>query len=84
MHHMHIFSVFGALSVVVAIFTAWTALDLLNQVKERHGSARLPWLLTASAAMGGGIWAIPSCPWAWPSPAPPWPSSLPASATTAC
>lgn len=58
MHHMHIFSVFGALSVVVAIFTAWTALDLLNQVKERHGSARLPWLLTASAAMGGGIWAM--------------------------
>ena len=58
MHHMHFLSVYGVLSVLVAIFTAWTALDLLRQVQERHGVARLPWLATASAAMGGGIWSM--------------------------
>ena len=58
MHHLHFLSVYGALSILVAIFTAWTALDLLRQVKERHGGARLPWLITASAAMGGGIWSM--------------------------
>jgi len=58
MHHLHFLSVYGALSILVAIFTAWTALDLLRQAQERHGGARLPWLITASGAMGGGIWSM--------------------------
>ena len=58
MHHLHFFSAYGALSVSVAIFAAWTALDLLRQVPERQGNARLPWLITASVAMGGGVWSM--------------------------
>ncbi|MGH7026869.1 MHYT domain-containing protein [Brevundimonas sp.] len=56
--HLHVVSVFGALSVLVAVFAAWTALDLFRQVRERQGTARLPWLATAALAMGGGIWAM--------------------------
>ena len=58
MHHPHFLSVYGGLSALVAIFTAWTALDLVRQAQERHGSTRLPWLITAAFAMGGGIWAM--------------------------
>ncbi|MFC5371922.1 MHYT domain-containing protein [Brevundimonas faecalis] len=56
--HPHVFSVFGGLSVVVAIFAAWTALDLFRMVRERQGTERLRWLATAALAMGGGVWAM--------------------------
>ena len=56
--HLHIVSVFGALSILVAIFAAWTALDLFQQVRERRGKMRLPWLATSALAMGGGVWAM--------------------------
>lgn len=56
--HLHVISIFGALSVLVAVFAAWTALDLFQQVRERQGKARLPWLATSAVTMGGGIWAM--------------------------
>ena len=56
--HLHLVSAFGGLSVLVAVFSAWTALDLIQQVRERQGPARLVWLATAALAMGGGVWAM--------------------------
>ena len=56
--HLHLVSAFGGLSVLVAVFAAWTALDLFQQVRGRQGAARLAWLATAALAMGGGVWAM--------------------------
>lgn len=56
--HLHMVSAFGGLSVLVAVFAAWTALDLFQQVRGRQGAARLAWLATAATAMGGGIWSM--------------------------
>ena len=56
--HQNVISAFGGLSVLVAVFAAWTALDVFQQVRERHGAARLAWLATAAVAMGGGIWSM--------------------------
>ena len=56
--HLHAVSVFNGLSFVVAVFAAWTALDLFQQVRSHQGGARLAWLATAAAAMGGGIWSM--------------------------
>ena len=56
--HLHLVSAFGGLSVQVAVFSAWTALDLFQQVRERQGPARLVWLATAALALGGGVWAM--------------------------
>ncbi|WEK57848.1 MAG: MHYT domain-containing protein [Candidatus Brevundimonas phytovorans] len=56
--HLHLISPFGALSVLVAVFAAWTALDLFQQVRGRQGAARLAWLATAATAMGGGVWSM--------------------------
>ena len=56
--HLHAVSVFDGLSFLVAVFAAWTALDLFQQVRSHQGGARLAWLATAAAAMGGGIWSM--------------------------
>ncbi|PQZ74673.1 MULTISPECIES: MHYT domain-containing protein [unclassified Brevundimonas] len=56
--HPHLVSPFGGLSVLVAVFAAWTALDLFQQVRGRQGAARLIWLATAAMAMGGGVWSM--------------------------
>src|SRR5690606_29233092 len=51
-------SVFDGLSFLVAVFAAWTALDLFQQVRSHQGGARLAWLATAATAMGGGVWSM--------------------------
>ena len=56
--HLHMLSVFDGLSFVVAVFAAWTALDLFQHVRAHQGGARLAWLATAGLAMGGGIWSM--------------------------
>ena len=56
--HLHLLSVFDGLSFLVAVFAAWTALDLFRQVRSRQGAARLAWLATAATVMGGGIWSM--------------------------
>ena len=56
--HLHAVSVFEGLSFLVAVFAAWTALDLFQQVRSHQGGARLGWLATAATAMGGGVWSM--------------------------
>jgi len=56
--HLHAVSVFDGLSFLVAVFAAWTALDLFQQVRSHQGGARLAWLATAATAMGGGVWSM--------------------------
>jgi PAS domain S-box-containing protein len=47
-----------ALSILVASFASYTALDLGGQLKRAQGVTRRLWLLTAAISMGGGIWAM--------------------------
>lgn len=56
--HLHDASVFDGLSVLIAVFAAWTALDLFQQVRSHQGGERLAWLATAATAMGGGVWSM--------------------------
>jgi PAS domain S-box-containing protein len=46
------------LSVLVASFASYTALDLGGRLGAAHGRARWTWLITAAISMGGGIWAM--------------------------
>src|SRR6266487_258507 len=47
-----------ALSILVAAFASYTALDLGGHVAAARGLARRVWLLTAAVTMGGGIWSM--------------------------
>src|SRR5467141_4758600 len=47
-----------ALSVLVASFASYTALDLGGQVAAARGLARRVWLVGAATIMGGGIWSM--------------------------
>src|SRR5450631_381393 len=47
-----------AISVVIAIFASYAALDLAGSVTANRGWARLAWLMGGSFAMGSGIWAM--------------------------
>ncbi len=47
-----------ALSVVIAIFASYAALDLAGRVTAARGAARLLWLSGGASAMGLGIWAM--------------------------
>jgi len=47
-----------ALSVLVASFASYTALDLGGQVAAARGLARRVWLVGAAVIMGGGIWSM--------------------------
>jgi len=47
-----------ALSVVVAIFASYVALDLAGRVTASRGVARSAWLTGGALAMGSGIWAM--------------------------
>ena len=47
-----------ALSVAIAIFAAYAALDLAGRVNASRGTAQLAWLLGGGFAMGSGIWAM--------------------------
>jgi len=46
------------LSVLIAIFASYTALDLAGRIHASDGWTRRLWLATAAVAMGGGIWAM--------------------------
>jgi diguanylate cyclase (GGDEF)-like protein/PAS domain S-box-containing protein len=47
-----------ALSIVIAIFASYAALDLAGRVTASKGKIRLAWLLGGAVAMGLGIWAM--------------------------
>src|SRR5258705_4197576 len=44
-----------ALSILVAVFASYTALDLGGRVAAARGLARRVWLAAAAITMGGGI-----------------------------
>lgn len=46
------------LSVALAIFVAYAALELAGRVTAARGRARLLWLAAGAATMGWGIWAM--------------------------
>src|SRR6202022_3420415 len=47
-----------ALSILVAAFASYTALDLGGRVAAARGLARRVWLAGAAITMGGGIWSM--------------------------
>jgi NO-binding membrane sensor protein with MHYT domain len=47
-----------ALSVLVACFASYTALDLGGRIGSARGTARRIWLATAAITLGGGIWSM--------------------------
>jgi NO-binding membrane sensor protein with MHYT domain/two-component sensor histidine kinase len=47
-----------ALSILVASFASYTALDLGGRVAAARGLARRVWLVAAAITMGGGIWSM--------------------------
>ena len=46
------------ISVLIAMFASYTALDLANSVTVARGRTRLTWLAGGSLAMGVGIWSM--------------------------
>jgi diguanylate cyclase (GGDEF)-like protein/PAS domain S-box-containing protein len=54
----HFDPVLVALSVAVAIFASFTALNLAGRLLAADEAARRWWLLAASLALGGGIWSM--------------------------
>lgn len=57
LHHSHNFYLV-ALSILIAIFASYTALDLANSVSNSRGRIRYVWLIGGSLAMGIGIWSM--------------------------
>lgn len=55
--HHHDFTLV-LLSVVIAIFASYTALDLATSISSGKGKIRWLWLASGSAAMGIGIWSM--------------------------
>src|SRR2546427_4315348 len=47
-----------ALSVMIAIFASYAALDLAGRTTAARGRARLAWLTGGATAMGVGIWSM--------------------------
>src|SRR5712691_9175299 len=47
-----------ALSVLIAMFTSYAALDLASRVTAAGGWVRVVWLLGGAGAMGTGIWSM--------------------------
>src|SRR5882724_12793544 len=47
-----------ALSILVASFASYPALDLSGHVAPARGFARSVWLAAAALTMGGGIWSM--------------------------
>ena len=47
-----------AVSVLIAIFAAYAALDLAGRVTAARGAARIAWLIGGALAMGMGIWSM--------------------------
>jgi two-component system, sensor histidine kinase and response regulator len=57
LHHTHD-PILVVLSVLIAIFGSYTALDLANSITLARGRVRLAWLTGGSMAMGIGIWSM--------------------------
>jgi NO-binding membrane sensor protein with MHYT domain/signal transduction histidine kinase len=47
-----------ALSVLIAMFASYAALDLASRVTAANGWTRVVWLLGGAGAMGTGIWSM--------------------------
>ena len=47
-----------ALSLLIAVFASYTALDLGNRIRGAAPDKRWAWVFGASVAMGGGIWSM--------------------------
>ncbi len=47
-----------ALSIGLAIFASYTALDLGARVRDSASGPRWPWVAGAALALGGGIWSM--------------------------
>jgi NO-binding membrane sensor protein with MHYT domain len=47
-----------AVSVLIAIFAAYAALDLAGRVTAARGASRIAWLVGGAMAMGIGIWSM--------------------------
>jgi len=46
------------LSVIIAIFASYVALDLVGRVTATRGFARVAWLIGGATVMGTGIWSM--------------------------
>jgi signal transduction histidine kinase len=57
LHHHHDSSLI-VLSVLIAVFASYTALDLTNSVSASKGKIKWLWLSGGSLAMGVGIWSM--------------------------
>jgi PAS domain S-box-containing protein len=51
---------FIVMAGLVALFGAWTAIDLFRRVHANVGRARTAWMTAASMALGLGLWAVPA------------------------
>lgn len=58
MAHHHHNNALVFLSIVIAIFASYTALDLANSISLAKGKVLLLWLSAGSIAMGVGIWSM--------------------------
>jgi PAS domain S-box-containing protein len=47
-----------ALSVLIAVFSSYAALDLVGRIRVAHGVARHLWLIGGAVTMGIGIWSM--------------------------
>jgi NO-binding membrane sensor protein with MHYT domain len=47
-----------ALSVLIAVLSSYSALDLVGRIRAAHGVARHLWLIGGAATMGIGIWSM--------------------------
>src|SRR5688500_3154631 len=45
-------------SILIAVFASYTALDLAGSVSHARGRARAAWLTGGSVALGVGIWSM--------------------------
>lgn len=59
MHHPGVHdTILVALSILIASFASYTALDLATRMRRASGWACHAWLGAAALAMGGGIWSM--------------------------
>jgi len=47
-----------AVSILISLLAAYTALDIVGRVSAAHGRARFIWIAGGAFAMGSGIWSM--------------------------
>jgi len=57
MSQLHYDSPYIILSFVVAIFTAYVALDLIRIISKSQGKSKLGWIFTGSISLAVGLWS---------------------------